>query len=267
MLPHDFTPLYASLPPLDTALVFAFIGDDLLLTEADALPDMACLSGLAVADTDCLIGELAGVRCRLIAWPATTASPKGLVRHNLRQVWGRISDVEFAIASRARVLLAWDRQHRFCGVCGAPTTPAADEAVRICSVCEQNARPRLSPAIMVLVHRGDEVLLARSPHFKPGMYTALAGYVEVGESLEDCVHREVMEEVGIRVTNLRWFGSQTWPFPNSLMLAFHADYVDGEVTPQPGEIEDARWFRKDERPEEWPHPASISYHLIRSFLE
>ncbi len=266
MLDHDFTPLYASAPPLDAALIFAFVGDDLLLTTGNALPDAISLSGLPVADTDCLIGELAGAQCRLVAWPATIELPQGLIRHNLRQVWGLISEAYFAVASRARVLLAWDRQHRFCGACGAPTAPAAHDATRICSNCKQSARPRLSPAVMVLVHRGDEVLLARSPHFKPGMYTALAGYVEAGESLEDCIHREVMEEVGIRVTNLRWFGSQTWPFPNLLMLAFHADYVDGEITPQPGEIEDVRWFRKGERPEEWPHPGSISYHLIRSFL-
>ena len=266
MLLRNFTPLYAPAAPCRAAHVFAFAGDALLLAESGSLPDATAFADIPLPDTDCLIGELDGNPCRLLAWPANVELPPGVSSHNLRQVWGQISETLFAVASRARMLADWDRQHRFCGACGTPTAPASSEAVRVCPRCGLNARPRLSPAIMVLVHRGDEVLLARSPHFRPGMYAALAGFVEPGESLEDCVHREVQEEVGLQVTNLRWFGSQAWPFPNSLMLAFHADYAGGELVLQPEEIEDARWFHKGERPQEWPHPGSISYRLVRSAL-
>lgn len=266
MLLRNFTPLYAPAAPCCAAHVFAFAGDALFLTESGTLPDAAMLRDMPPPDADSLIGELDGQPCRLLAWPVNVEPPQGLSLHNLRQAWGQINDTLFAIASRARMLADWDRQHRFCGACGAPTEPAADEAVRSCPRCGLNARPRLSPAIMVLVQRGDEVLLARSPHFRLGMYTALAGFVEPGESLEGCVHREVQEEVGLQIRNLRWFGSQSWAFPNSLMLAFHADYAGGELVLQPGEIEDARWFRKGEQPQEWPHPGSISYRLIRSAL-
>jgi NAD+ diphosphatase len=119
--------------------------------------------------------------------------------------------------------------------------------------------------IMLAEHDG-RVLLGRQTGWPEGRYSALAGFVEPGESLEGCVHREVQEEVGLQIRNLRWFGSQSWAFPNSLMLAFHADYAGGELVLQPGEIEDARWFRKGEQPQEWPHPGSISYRLIRSAL-
>jgi NAD+ diphosphatase len=121
--------------------------------------------------------------------------------------------------------------------------------------------PRLSPAIMVLVRRHDTILLARSPHFKPGTYSALAGFVETGEALEDTIVREVFEEVGIMVGNLQYFGSQSWPFPHSLMLAFTADYVAGELRPDGVEIEDAKWFSPGNLPG-LPHPKTLSRRLI-----
>lgn len=245
--------------------MFAFAGDELLLTLNNTLPDLAQLAALPTPGTDCLIGRLGETDCRLMGWPASQELPDGLVRHNQRFTWDLLDIALFAVSTRAKLLLSWDREHRFCGVCGTPTEPLLSEPARICPACQHRAYPRLSPAIMVLIHRGDELLLARSPHFRPGMYSALAGFVEAGESLENCIHREVMEEVGVRVTNLRWFDSQPWPFPHSLMLAFHADYVDGEITPQAGEIEDARWFHLNALPE-LPHAASIAYRLLQSAI-
>jgi NAD+ diphosphatase len=121
--------------------------------------------------------------------------------------------------------------------------------------------PRLAPAVMMLVRRGRELLLGRSPHFQPGVYSALAGFVDPGETLEDCVAREVMEEVGVTVGKLRYFGSQSWPFPHSLMIAFFADYAGGDIVPQSEEIEDAQWFNVDALPE-LPMAISISRRLI-----
>ena len=130
-----------------------------------------------------------------------------------------------------------------------------------CPACGLLAYPRLSPAIMVLVRDGERLLLARSPRFKPGVYSALAGFVEPGETLEQCAVREVREEVGIEIANLRYFASQPWPFPNSLMIAFFADYAGGDLRLDPTEIEAAEWFTPDRLPL-LPEPISISRRLI-----
>ena len=140
------------------------------------------------------------------------------------------------------------------------------ELVMQCPSCGLLAYPRISPAVMVLVRDGDKLLLARSPHFKPGVFSALAGFVEPGETLEECAAREVREEVGIEITGLRYFHSQPWPFPNSLMVAFFADYAGGTIIPQPGEIEAAEWFTPGALPI-LPDPISISRKLIDAALQ
>jgi NAD+ diphosphatase len=139
------------------------------------------------------------------------------------------------------------------------------EAAMRCPACGLLAYPRISPAVMVLVRDGDKLLLARSPHFKPGVFSALAGFVEPGETLEQCAAREVREEVGIEIANLRYFDSQPWPFPNSLMVAFFADYAGGTIRPDPAEIAEAAWFSPDELPI-LPDPISISRRLIDAAL-
>ncbi len=265
MLPADFSPLYAPVAPVQS-LCLAFVGDELLLTPEHGFPEAGLLAALPVPETDCLIGQLGERPCRLLAWPVSVAIPEGLQPFNLRTAWNLLSHEQHALATRAKLMRSWDREHRFCGVCGTPTRSMEHEPARICPACQHRAYPRLSPAVMVLVHRGDELLLARSPHFRPGMYSALAGFVEPGESLEECAHREVLEEVGVHIENLRWFDSQPWPFPHSLMLAFHANYVDGEIVPQPGEIEDAGWYRYDALPE-LPSSDSIAWRLLQSAIE
>lgn len=135
-----------------------------------------------------------------------------------------------------------------------------------CRDCRVINYPRLSPSIIVLVTRGDEMLLARNANWPTNMYSTLAGFVEPGESIEQTVHREVMEEVGLRVRNLRYFGSQSWPFPNSLMLGFHAEYEGGDIVCQPDEIADAQWFSKDTLPQTPPKTA-ISGWLIDEFIQ
>ena len=179
----------------------------------------------------------------------------------LRPLYGIAGAEAFAIAGRASLLMDWRKNHRFCGRCGTPTTMKSDEFAMSCPSCGLLAYPRISPAVMVLVERGNDLLLARSPHFRPGMFSALAGFVEAGETIEQCAVREVREEVGVEITNLRYFRSQPWPFPDSLMIAFFADYAGGEITPDPSEIEAAGWFPRDELPP-IPNPESIARHLI-----
>lgn len=179
----------------------------------------------------------------------------------LRQWFGRLDEQTLALAMRGVHLLDWDRTHRFCGVCASPTVLMQAERARKCPACEHSVYPRISPAMMVLVTKGRQLLLARGVNFPAGRYSALAGFLEAGESVEDAVHREVFEEVGIKVNNLRYFGSQSWPFPNSLMIAFTAEYVSGELRPEPSEIADAQWFSPDELPA-LPPKFSISRALL-----
>jgi NAD+ diphosphatase len=206
------------------------------------------------------LGELGAAGC----WAAELApadAPPGFGWVGLRALFSVLEDAHFALAGRALQLLQWDRDHQHCGRCGAPTVARSEERVRQCPACKLSAYPRVAPAVMALVRRGSELLLARSPHFPAGMYSALAGFVEPGETLEQCVAREVEEEVGITVTNLAYFASQPWPFPHSLMIAFTCDWAGGEIRPQDGEIEAANWFEVLQLPK-LPSKISIARRLI-----
>jgi len=169
------------------------------------------------------------------------------------------------ILGRAVQLARFDQTTQFCGRCGASTHMKEDEIAKLCPQCGLLTFPRLSPAIIVRVTDGDRILLARSPHFPPGMYSVLAGFIEPGESLEAGIHREVFEEVGVRITDLTYFGSQPWPFPDSLMIGFVARYREGCIRCDGVEIEDAGWYERERMPE-LPGPLSISRALIEDFL-
>lgn len=183
----------------------------------------------------------------------------------LRHFMLEAEDDRFAMLGFASQIGTWARENRFCGGCGEPIQRMPHDRAMRCEACDIQRYPLLSPSMIVLVTRGDELLLARSPRFVPGMYSTLAGFVEPGESVEHCVAREVREEVGLEVGNIRYLGSQSWPFPHSLMLGFHAEYVSGEIVMQPDEIEDAGWFRPDELPR-LPAGRSIARYLIDVFL-
>ena len=209
------------------------------------------------------LGQLDGADCWAMALPAV---PAGWRAVGLRAAMMQLAEPLMGLAGRAAQILEWDRAHRHCGVCATPTVLHARERARSCPSCGHVAYPRISPAMMVLVWRGEELLLARSPSYAPGRYSALAGFVEAGESLEDCVAREVVEEVGVQVRSLRYFGSQSWPFPHSLMVAFTAQWAGGDIMAQPDEIEDAAWFSIDALPD-IPPRFSIAGHLIRDTVE
>lgn len=179
----------------------------------------------------------------------------------LRSLFSAMPGESLAIALRANQLLEWDRTHQHCGACGTPTVREARERARRCPACALSAYPRISPAMMCLVTRGKEILLARNVNFPAGRFSALAGFLEAGESIEEALHREVREEVGVQVKNLRYFASQSWPFPNSLMIAFTAEYAGGELKPDGHEITEAAWFSATHLPQ-LPPSVSIARALI-----
>lgn len=189
---------------------------------------------------------------------------------DLRAFHGRAPEPHWLAAGRAVQIVEWARTHRYCGRCGTPTVLSSNERSMQCPACALVAFPRLSPAMITLVTRGpagadQEALLARGVQWTIPMYSCLAGFVEPGESLEGAVLREVHEEVGIHVTNARYFGSQPWPFPNSLMIGFRADYESGEIECDPTEIMDAGWYRRDDLPM-IPPGISIARKLIDAWL-
>jgi len=192
-----------------------------------------------------------------------TADAPGFV--GLRQLWGQVDGQVWAVASRAVQIVAWDGTHRFCGRCGQQTQPLVDQRARQCPNCGLAVYPRLAPAVIVLVERSDgRVLLARNANFSEPFYSCLAGFVEPGETLEEAVRREVREEVGIEVRDLRYFGSQPWPFPHSLMVGFVAQLASGELRPDGHEITDADWFSVSDLPRV-PGEISIARALIEDW--
>ena len=217
-----------------------------------------------------VIGSLRGVLSYAVdAGEDTTEEPSGYRWMPLRGLFGQIDEVTWTAAGRAEQIVAWDRTHRYCGRCGAETDRHPKERARVCPRCRLMQFPRLSPATITLVTRGDndeEVLLAHGRQFGARFFSCLAGFVEPGESLEQCVAREIMEEVGVEVTDIRYFNSQPWPFPNSLMIGFQAKYAGGELNLQESEIAEAGWFTVDDMP---PHPRggmSIAGWLIEDWL-
>jgi NAD+ diphosphatase len=184
---------------------------------------------------------------------------------DLYSLFGRTDEVDWIVAGRAVQIIDWARSHRFCGRCGTATTHNDNDRAMRCPACGLLAFPRLAPAIITLVTRGDEALLARGVNFRGPTYSCLAGFVEPGESLEQAVVREVGEEVGVRVGSVRYWGSQPWPFPHSLMLGFHAQWEDGEIVVDPREIVDANWYTRDRLPS-IPPGISIARRLIDDWV-
>jgi len=212
------------------------------------------------------LGRLDGADAFAISTGAATDVPAPLSIAALRDLFGLLGEETFAVAARAAQIVDWAAAHRFCGRCATPTEPVPDERCLACPACRLTAYPRISPAIIVLVRRGDEALLARNARFPLPFYSTLAGFAEVGETLEETLSREVREEAGIEVTDIRYFGSQSWPFPHSLMVGFFASWAGGEIRADEREIVDARWFRADALPP-IPPRISIARRLIDAWLD
>ena len=268
--PAGFVPAHrlpAILP--GTALAFAFADAKIVVGGTEEAPIVPTLSELGAAGIDGVrhhLGELQGVPCVAITLANDAVPPTGYRLAGLRALFFKIPEPLLALAARAFQVVEWDRTHRYCGRCGTPTRDRDNERAKECPACRYIAYPRVSPAMMALVTRGKEVLLARATRFTTGMYSALAGFVEPGETIEDCVVREVREEVGVEVTNLRYFASQSWSFPHSLMIAYTAEYAGGDIRLDDAEIADARWFSVDAMPPT-PPSVSIARRLIDTTVE
>ncbi len=211
------------------------------------------------------LGTLDGVPC--LAYAAlgkANDTPPGHSFRGLRALLSRLSASEAAIAGYASQLLYWGRTSRFCPVCGAPTQPKASDWGKQCTQCGHSAYPHLSPAVLALVSDGPRLLLVHKPEWTT-MHSIVAGFVEPNESLEDCVRREVREEVGLDVTDIAYQGSQAWPFPHQLMVGFTARYAGGEIAHEEAELDSAAWFTKETLPD-LPGPTSLSRRLIDAWL-
>jgi len=221
--------------------------------------------GLSPIAPPLYLGTLDGDPCWTARLTDEAASPPpGMAFHGLRELHGRLPEAEWAVAGRAVQLLAWDRDHRFCGRCATPTNPLPGERAKRCPTCGLTAFPRISPAVIVLIERDDTILLARGHQFAAGRFGLVAGFVETGESLEDAVRREIAEEVGIAVEAPRYFGSQPWPFPHGIMVGFTAAHAAGEITIQEAELAEAAWFGLADLPR-IPPKLSIARRLIDSW--
>jgi len=259
--------------PTPLAWWFAFAGDRLVLEERRGedyfeLPRAVEVTALGLTPlAQHYLGQLDGHDCWAIDLGMDTylTLPEGFTTKQLRGIYRKMDDDLFALAGRAIQIIAWGRTHRFCGQCGAAMAPVPGERAMKCSACGLTNYPRLSPAVIVQVTRGDQLLLARNANFPAAFYSVIAGFVEAGESLEETVRRELREEVGIEVEDIRYFASQPWPFPNSLMLGFTAKWAANEIAIDPREIADAAWFTVDNLPN-IPPSLSIARRLIDDFV-
>lgn len=211
------------------------------------------------------LGKVGGAHCVTVELPADANLPDGHRGYDIRQLLGIFDERRFMLASRAAQVLAWYRNHRFCSRCGTQTSPHISDRAMVCSVCEYRQYPRITPCVIMLVLRDGKALLAHSARFNSQMFSCLAGFMEAGETAEQAVHREVLEETGIRIHNLRYHGSQSWPFPHSLMLGFSAEFLSGDISLDDDELTAADWFSPDNLPM-IPPRGSIARSLIDDWL-
>lgn len=212
------------------------------------------------------LGTLDGTPCFAAAIPEDSPAPVDGEFVKLRSLYGTLPDELTATAGRAFQVLEWDRTHRFCGACGKQLAALPTERGKRCEQCDLVFYPRITPAIITAVLKDGRILLAHNRKFQEGLYSLVAGFVEAGESLEECVRREVHEETGITVGRITYFGSQPWPFPNSLMVGFFAEWIEGEIRPDGEEITHAAWFTPEGLPL-LPAQGSISRKIIDRYIE
>jgi len=231
------------------------------------LPGQSDIEALVIQDSSWLfLGLLDNVPCYgTIIDENVLPLHEGVCFEPLRRLYGQLPEDLFGVALRAVHIAYWDRTSRFCGRCGAATRFSSDERAKVCDGCGFTMYPRLSPAVIVAVVRDEKLLLANSTRFPSKFFSVIAGFVDVGETLEECVAREVMEETGIEVKEIKYHSSQPWPFPDSLMVGFTAQYARGEIRVDHSELTEAGWFGADELPP-IPDKLSIARSLIDWFI-
>ena len=250
----------------DDAIIVRFNRKQVLMLEGKALPRAADLRG-AIAPDELLMlgGSMDGVQCWGIRDVSQQSHSSYIECRNVFLLPD--NDIAFAV-SRCRELAEWRQKHLFCGSCRARLELSRKDLALVCPECGAMYYPQIAPAVIVAITRdnGGEILLAHNRRFSDSIYSLIAGFVEAGESVEQAAHREILEETGIRVKNLRYLHSQPWPLPNSLMLGLAAEYDSGEPNPVDGELTDIRWFPLNELPQ-IPAPGSIAHRIIRQFAE
>jgi NAD+ diphosphatase len=248
-----------------------FIGRNLLMKKTGdklSIPEINELHCITPFDkTFMYIGTYDGHGCYCKKLNDDIVLPENLTLLDIKEITKQSGDSGlFLLAGAANHILHWSSVNKYCGCCGNKTEDKKDERAKICPNCGNIIYPRISPATITAVFCGDQILLAHNSHFKKELYSLIAGFVEPGETLEQCVEREIREEVGIKVKNIRYFSSQPWPFPDSLMMAFTAEYESGEITVDNCEILDAGWYRADSLPE-IPSADSIAGKIIRWYRD
>lgn len=254
----------------DSDLWFIFSGGKLLARatrESVTLPRLKDIEHIAFdLHGSFYMGNLDGDRCFAVELREVPEETGNFVFSDLRFLFGIMEEELLNVSSKASELINWENSSRYCGRCGAINENKKGERSKICPACGLVKYPVISPAVIVAIVKGDKILLAHNKNFKGTMYSVVAGFVETGETFEECVKREIFEEVGIRVKNIRYFGSQPWPFPNSLMVAFTAEYEGGDIQVDNVEIGHADWFGIENLPE-IPRRGSVARKLIDWFIE
>lgn len=250
--------------------ILVFAGDKLLVKKGgDGFTKFADVSNALsemAPGTIHIIGSGGGGHYCLQAPDGFEVERPGFEFRDLRSLMTELDCERFSLACVAAQVLFWDRTTKFCGECGAKTRHSETERAKICTGCARTFYPAITPAVIVAVIKDGRMLLAHNRNFAEGVYSLVAGFVEPGESLEECVRREVMEETGVAARDVKYFRSQPWPFPSSLMIGFTAEYGSGEIRPDGVEIDDAKWFGRDAMPK-LPRPGSLSRKMIDALMD
>ena len=259
-------------PPEDNnpAYWFVFCSNKMLVTvenDKATIPYFKSLAELNITPVRTqYLGTLQGSSCYSAEATTETAAPEGMEFKELRPLYAVLDEDIFLLAGKAIQIVSWDQTHQFCGRCGTGMETLEGERAKICPACGLINYPRISPAAITAVIKDNKILLTHNAAFRGNIHSLIAGFVEPGETIEECVHREIFEEVGLRVSNLKYFGSQPWPFPNSLMIGFTAEYESGEISVDGQEITEAGWYDAGNLPE-LPGKMSIARKIIDRFVK
>ncbi len=262
---HNFIPSNESISINSDSIALAYLEQKIIIIEGK-LPSYEQVVNLGINTTKHrFIGRLNGKDYHIMQVESSEDSIGDELLIPLRQMFIEFTEAELKASMYGIQVLDWDTKTQFCGKCGSNTENSRVDLLKVCTNCEAEYYPRISPAVIVSVIKQDKILLALHSRWSE-RYTVLAGFVSPGETLEECVRREIMEEANIKVKNIKYFGSQPWPFPDSLMIGFTAEYESGTLIPDKNEIEELKWFSRDEI-QEWPYKFSISWTLIKNFIQ
>ncbi|MCE5215015.1 MAG: NAD(+) diphosphatase [Methanobacterium sp.] len=247
---------------------FIFLASEMLIKNKkhDKIPFISNIEEINLSPVRIqYLGLLKGNPCYSVELESGTDAPEGMVFKDLKLLYDELGEDIFLLAGKAFQIVNWDKNHQFCGRCGTSTENDKNEMAKICPECGFTSHTRLSPAVITAIIKDGKILMAKHLRTHGNTYGLIAGFVEPGETIEETVKRETMEEVGIKVKNIKYFGSQPWPFPDSLMIAFTAEYDSGDIKVDGKEIVEAQWFTARKLPR-MPHKMSIAGELMEWYV-